>query len=112
MYLTQSVHKGLREQPNAIAAICGDERVTRAELAQRVARLAGALQKLGMGPGERVGMLALNSIRYLEYFYGVWWAGGVINPCNFRWNAKEVARSLDDCSTRILLVDDAFVGQV
>ncbi len=112
MYLTQSVHKGLREQPNAVAAICGDERVTRAEFAQRVARLAGALQQLGMAPGERVGMLALNSIRYLEYLYGVWWAGGVINPCNFRWNAKEVAQSLDDCTTRILLVDDAFVGEV
>ena len=112
MYMTLAVHKGLREQPNATAAICGAERVTRAELAGRVARLAGALQRLGLESGDRIGMLALNSIRYLEYFYGVWWAGGVINPCNFRWNAREVAYSLDDCDTHILLVDDAFLRLV
>jgi hypothetical protein len=41
MYMTLAVHKGLREQPNATAAICGADRVTRAELAERVARLAG-----------------------------------------------------------------------
>jgi len=74
MYMTLAVHKGLREQPNATAAICGADRVTRAELAERVARLAGALQRLGLKSGDRIGMLALNSIRYLEYFYGVWWA--------------------------------------
>ncbi len=45
MYMTQAVHKGLREQPNATAAICGADRVTRAELAGRVARFAGALQR-------------------------------------------------------------------
>ena len=82
MYMTQAVHKGLREQPNGTAAICGADRVTRAELAGRVARFAGALQGLGLEPGDRIGMLALNSIRYLEYFFGVWWAGGVVNPCN------------------------------
>ena len=46
MYMTQPVHKGLREQPNATAAICGADRVTRAELAGRVAQFAGALQRL------------------------------------------------------------------
>jgi acyl-CoA synthetase (AMP-forming)/AMP-acid ligase II len=60
-------------------------------------------------PGDRVGMLGLNSDRYVEYLYGVWCAGGVINPVNIRWNPKVVAYSLDDCDTRILLVDDTFI---
>src|SRR5258708_17691111 len=101
--MTLAVHKGLREQPNATAAICGADRVTRAELAGRVARFAGALQRLGLESGDRIGMLALNSIRYLEYFYGVWWAGGVIHPCNFPWNAKAVAHPLHALPTHILL---------
>jgi hypothetical protein len=42
MYMTQAVHKGLREQPHTTAAICGADRVTRAELAGRVARFARA----------------------------------------------------------------------
>src|SRR5690606_26638465 len=41
--------------------------------------------------------------------YGTWWAGAVINPVNIRWSAREVAYSLDDCDTRVLLVDDTFV---
>src|SRR5690606_10920530 len=112
MYLTQPIHKGLRERPNEVAAVCGTRQLTREQLADRVARLAGALQRLGLQPGDRVGMLSLNSLAYLEYFYGTWWAGGVINPVNIRWNPKEVAYSLDDCDTRILLVDDAFAPMV
>lgn len=61
-----------------------------------------------MKRGDRVGMLALNSDRYLEFFYGTWWGGGAVNPVNIRWSAGEVAFSLDDCDTRVLLVDDRF----
>jgi acyl-CoA synthetase (AMP-forming)/AMP-acid ligase II len=77
-----------------------------------VARLGAALRQLGMAPGDRVGMMSLNSHRFAEYFFGTWWGGGVINPVNIRWNPKEVAYSLDDCDTRILLVDDLFAPMV
>lgn len=109
MRLTQSLHKGLRECAGRTAAICAAERTTYRELHHRVARLAGALQRLGVAPNDRVGMLALNSTRYLEFFYGAWWAGAAINPVNVRWTAREVAFSLDDCDTRVLLIDDTFV---
>ncbi|MBI5256461.1 MAG: long-chain-fatty-acid--CoA ligase [Burkholderiales bacterium] len=112
MYLTQPVHKGLRERPEALAAVCGEERLTRAQFADRIARFAGALQRLGLGPGDRVGMMSLNSLRFVEFFYGTWWAGGVINPVNIRWSPKEVAYSLDDCDTRILIVDATFAPMV
>ncbi len=112
MYLTQALHKGVRERPNDIAAIFGTEQLTRQQFADRVARLASVLQGLGIQPGDRVGMLGLNSIRYLEYFYGTWWAGGAVNPVNIRWSPAEVAYSLDDCDTRILIVDDAFAAMV
>ncbi len=49
---------------------------------------------------------------YVEFLFGTWWGGGAINPVNFRWSAKEVAYSLDDCDTRILLVDKFFAPQV
>lgn len=110
MYLTQPLHKASRERPEAIAVVCGARRRSFAGLTDRVARLAGALQQLGMRSGDRVGMMSLNSDRYVEYLYGVWWAGGVINPINIRWSAREVAYSLDDCDTKILLVDDSFVA--
>jgi acyl-CoA synthetase (AMP-forming)/AMP-acid ligase II len=112
MYLTQALHKGLIEQPDALAAVCGDEQRSHAELVDRVARLAGGLQSLGVAPGDRVAMMALNSIRYVEFFYGSWWAGAVVNPVNIRWSPREVAYSLDDCDTRVLIVDDVFAKAV
>ena len=109
MHLTQPLHKALRERPRALATVCGARRHDFATFVDRVARLAAGLRGLGVQPGDRVGMIALNSDRYLEYFFGTWWAGAVVNPVNIRWNAKEVAYSLDDCDTRVLLVDDTFV---
>ncbi|SFP98800.1 Acyl-CoA synthetase (AMP-forming)/AMP-acid ligase II [Variovorax sp. OK605] len=112
MFLTQPLHKGRREKAGATAVVCGARRLDHAEFTDRVARLGGVLQRLGMGRGDRVGMLSLNSHRFVEYFFGTWWGGGVINPVNIRWNPKEVAYSLDDCDTRILLVDDLFAPMV
>jgi acyl-CoA synthetase (AMP-forming)/AMP-acid ligase II len=108
MHLTQPIHKGLHEKPDATAIVFRDRRLTWASLAERVARCAAVLRAIGLRPGDRVGMMALNSDRYVEYLFGAWWAGGVINPVNIRWNPAEVAYSLDDCDTQILLVDEAF----
>jgi len=108
MELTQSLHKALQEKPLATALVCGERRQSFAGLADRVARLASVLLSLGLKPGDRVGLMAFNSDRYVEYLYATWWAGGVVNPVNVRWSAREVAYSLDDCDTRILLVDAKF----
>lgn len=109
MYLTQPLHKARREHPNDEAVVFGERRHSFAELTDRVARLAGVLQDLGMGTGERVGIMALNSDRYIEFVFAALWGGGVFNTVNIRWSAREAVYSLDDCGTRILLVDDAFL---
>ena len=110
MYMTQCLQRTLQQNPDHIATIFASRRHTYGEFAERVARLAGALQTLGMAAGDRVGMLALNSDRYLEYIMGVWWGGGVLNPVNVRWSVPEIVYSLDDCATGILIVDEHFAG--
>ena len=82
-----------RVHPHKLATICGARRHGYATLRDRVARLAGAFRTLGARPGDRIGILSLNSDRYLEYFFATWWAGGVVNPCNVRWSASEIAYS-------------------
>jgi len=108
MNLTQPLHKACRERPAATATISGGRRQSWQQLAERVARLAGVLRAAGLQAGDRVGILGLNSARYLECLYATWWVGGVINPINTRWTAPEIAASLDDCATRLLLIDAEF----
>jgi len=110
LQLTHALHRLMQQRPNAPATVFGTRRMNWQQLGRRVARLAAALRASGMRPGDRVGMLAVNSDRYLEYMLGVWWGGGVLNPVNTRWSAAEVAYSLDDCDTQILLVDRHFAA--
>jgi long-chain acyl-CoA synthetase len=110
MYMTQCLQRTLQQNPDHIATLFADRRHTYRQFGDRVARLAGALQRLGMAAGDRVGMLACNSDRYLEYIMGVWWGGGVLNPVNIRWSVAEIVYSLDDCATVILIVDEHFAA--
>ncbi|SEQ47632.1 Acyl-CoA synthetase (AMP-forming)/AMP-acid ligase II [Solimonas aquatica] len=110
MYLTQGLHRALQQKPEALATVCGTRRHSFAQLASRVARLAGGLQGLGVKTGDRVAILSPNSDRYLEYFLAVYWAGAVVNPVNTRWSAAEIAYSLEDSDNRLLLLGDPFVA--
>jgi acyl-CoA synthetase (AMP-forming)/AMP-acid ligase II len=112
IHLTQGVHRAMRQHPDRPATVCGSRRQNHAQFADRVARMAGALQQLGMNAGDRVGILSLNSDRYLELYFAVWWGGGVVNPINTRWSAGEIAHSIDHCDTRILAVDETFAPLV
>ncbi|MDY0743316.1 long-chain-fatty-acid--CoA ligase [Paucibacter sp. R3-3] len=112
MYITQSLHRALQQHPERTAVHFGDRQQSFREFADRVARLAGALQALGMQPGDRVAMLAHNSDRYLEYQMAVLWGGGVLTPCNTRWSTTEILYALNDSGSALLLVDDAFQDRV
>ncbi|MEL6979993.1 MAG: long-chain-fatty-acid--CoA ligase [Pseudomonadota bacterium] len=105
---TQMLHCTVASRPNALATVCGARRRTWAELNERVSRLAAGLIGLGVEPGDRVAILALNSDRYTEYLFAVWWAGAVVVPMNIRWSPAENAYSLNDSGAKVLFVDKAF----
>lgn len=108
MYVTQCLHRAVRQTPQRIAVIDGAVRLTWAELAEATARFAAAMQRLGVQPGGRIAMLSRNGVDYLEYILGALGAGAVINPINLRWTAEEMAYSLRDCDTRVLIVQPEF----
>ena len=110
MQLTQGLHRSAQQTPHDVMTVCGDRRKTFAEVRERVSRLAGALQRLGIGKDDRVAILSLNSDRYHEYLLAVPWADAVVNPINTRWSPVEIAHCLSDSDSRVLLVDDAFAS--
>ncbi|NIP14585.1 MAG: long-chain-fatty-acid--CoA ligase [Pseudomonadales bacterium] len=103
--LTQGIHRALDLYAPRPALVSSEGTISWQAFGDRVARLAGALKELGIGPGDRVAMLALNSARYVEYYFGVIWAGGVLAPVNCRWAEPEKAHCLTDSGAKVLLAD-------
>jgi long-chain acyl-CoA synthetase len=112
LYLTQPIHRAALRYPDRLATVFADRARSYADFAARVSRMASALRRLRLQEGDRVGLLAPNSDRFVEFLYAVWWAGGVINPINIRWNDWDMVQALDDCQTRILFVDQKTAGRV
>ncbi|GAA2747903.1 AMP-binding protein [Kitasatospora cinereorecta] len=76
---------------------------------RRMARLARAqaagLDRLGVGPGERVAIVSHNSARLMTALFGVSGHGRVLVPINFRLRAEEVAYIVEQSGASVLLVD-------
>jgi long-chain acyl-CoA synthetase len=78
------------------AVLLGDRVVrTWAQLGAVVAARAGGLRaRLGIGPGDAVGLFAGNAPEYLEVLLATWHAGGVVVPISSRLHGKEAAALL------------------
>jgi len=108
--LTQAIRRAVAIRPDAVAVIDGEVRFTWRQFADRVTRLAAAFIDLGVRPGDRIVLLALNSHRTLECFYAAMWAGGVIVPLNHRLGMGEIVAQTNDCSPKVAVLGSDFVG--
>jgi fatty-acyl-CoA synthase len=98
--------------PGKIASITPSARYTYAQLDERVNRLTHALAGLGIERGERVAILALNTHRYLELYYGVPQLGAVVVPLNFRITPAEVLYIIEHSEAVAVCVDDALAPMI
>jgi long-chain acyl-CoA synthetase len=108
MLLIQAIRRNAAFRAHETATIDGDEQRTWAEFTDRVARAADGLRKLGVVPGDRVGILAWNSARYLEAQFAIWWMGGVLVPMNIRWSLEENLYCIRDAGITTLIFDTGF----
>src|SRR5262245_39953101 len=88
---------------DAVSIVTGEVRLTYAETWCRCRRLAGGLTRLGLGPGDRVAILAANSHRYLEVYLAVPASGRLVVPLNTRHAEPELCYALEDAGTRLLI---------
>src|ERR1035441_7738689 len=102
--------RALRIAADSCAVVCGDRREAYAEFGSRCRRLGGALRRLGLAPGDRVGGIGLNSDRYLELYLGIPAAGFVLVPVNSRLAAAEMRAILEDAGPSVLFADGAYAG--
>ncbi len=88
--------------------ISGDVHLTYASLYERVVRLANSLGRLGMSPGTVVGVLDVNSHRYLELTYALSMVRAVIHTINFRLPLKDLLWTLQQAHDEWLFLGEAF----
>jgi fatty-acyl-CoA synthase len=98
--------------PRKTAVIHGNNSFTYAQFHTRCRRLASALKRRGIKPGDTVAVMAPNVPAMLEAHYGVPMTGAVLNALNFRLDAKSVAVCLEHGEAKLLIVDREFSGTV
>jgi fatty-acyl-CoA synthase len=114
MYLGIShwLRRWAARRPDREAIVFEGERVTYAELDARVDAVARGLQGLGVGPGDRVGVLAPNRVEFLELFWACARAGAIFSPLNTRLTAVEMADVVADLDPLVVCADRRLVDRL
>jgi len=86
------------------------KRFTYRQIRERIGRLASALSKAGVVPGDTVGVLDWDSHRFLEAFFAIPMMGAVLQTVNVRLSPEQIAYTIDHAGASTLLVNDDFVG--
>ena len=87
----------------------GTRRASYATVAQNAGRLAGALARLGIRPGDPVATFCWNNQEHLEAYFGVPAMGAVLHTLNIRLPGAQVAQIVGHAGDRIIIVDDSLV---
>jgi fatty-acyl-CoA synthase len=95
-----------------VAVIDRERQFTYREFDARCRRLASALSKAGVGPGDTVSVVAANVLAHLEVHYAVPMLGAVLNPINIRLDAPTIAFTLEHGEAKVILVDSEFHAAV
>lgn len=108
-YLDRNVDEGRGADT---ALYCGSEQRTFAELAQRAARLAGALRRAGVRPEERVLIVLPDGFEFAEVFFGVLRAGAVFAMVNPLLKRDDYEYYLSYSKARVAVVHDSVLPEI
>jgi fatty-acyl-CoA synthase len=88
------------------------KRFTYLQIWERINRLASTLQRLGVRPGDTVGVLDWDSNRFLEAFFAVPMMGAILQTVNVRLSPEQITYTIDHAGSTTLLVNDEFAGLI
>ena len=98
--------------PSQTAVIHGSLRRNYAALYARCRQLASMLAAAGLGRGDTVSVMLLNTPAMIEAHYGVPMSGAVLHSLNTRLDSATIAFQLDHAEAKILIVDIALLPRV
>ncbi len=92
--------------PRSVAVRCGGDSWTFSELRERVVRLGNTWRAEGLGPGDRVAVLADNCHRFVEVYWACVYLGAVVVPLERRLVDDEVVAILGEIQPTLVITDD------
>ena len=98
--------------PDRVSVIHAAQRFTWKETYARARRLASALARRGLGPGDTVAAMLPNIPAMYEAHFGVPMAGAVLNTLNTRLDAEAIAFMLEHGEAKLLITDKEFSATV
>ncbi len=96
--------------PGKVALVCGQERLSYAQLDEMANRLANALRQRGVEPGDRVALFLPNSVELAVGIFATLKAGAVFVAINSTTKAEKLAQLLGDCRARALVTRGAHAA--
>jgi fatty-acyl-CoA synthase len=102
------LHRTRKRFPQKTAVRCGTTAWTYAEFDDVCNRLAAGLAAIGIGPGDRVAIMARNSHAFAALRFALARIGGVLVPINFMLSAAEAQFILKHSGAKALCVDSEF----
>lgn len=94
-------------QPDVDAIVSPKGRRTFGELDANVNRLARALRRRGLGPGDAVALLSGNRPEFAEVFFACQRSGLRLTPVNWHLTGDEAGYIVADCEARAIIADHA-----
>jgi fatty-acyl-CoA synthase len=91
--------------PDRIAMVIGDKRVTYRQLDERANRFANHLLRIGVQPGDTVGIDSYNRVEWIEAAFGAYKARAVAINLNYRYVGEELRYVLDDADVSALVFE-------
>jgi long-chain acyl-CoA synthetase len=94
------------------AIVMGEERLTFARLDEHASRVANALVKLGVQPGDRVATVQGSNPAFAAAFFGIMKAGAVAVPLDPRYVGDELVSLFSDCTPKVLIAESDCLESV
>ncbi len=79
------------------------------QLNERIHRLAGGLERLGIQAGDTVAVFDYDSNRYLESFFAIPMMGAVMQMVNWRLSANQLEYTINHAEARLIIVNSDFL---
>jgi long-chain acyl-CoA synthetase len=110
--VAEIVRESAAKYGDKTALIFQGRETTYAELDREIDRAAAGIAALGVRSGDRVAVLVQNTPHFVEAYFGVERAGGVMIPLNTTYTTEEIGYILGHAEARAIIVAEPFVDRV